>query len=151
MRECLDRQAGGTDNRGVLRKNGKVELIKRVPLFERCSKRELNAIASIADELDVPGDLDLTKEGRTGAEFIVLVSGAAEVRRGGRKVNALRDGDFLGEISLVTGTPRTATVTTTEPTRLLVITARDFQKLMHDSPSIQAKVLEAVASRLPHD
>jgi CRP-like cAMP-binding protein len=137
--------------RCVLRKNVKVELIKRVPLFERCSKRELNEIASIADEVDVPDDFELTKEGRTGAEFIVLVSGTADVRRGGRKINALRDGDFLGEISLVTGRPRTATVTTTEPTRLLAITARDFERLMHDSPSIQAKVLEAVASRLPHD
>jgi CRP/FNR family transcriptional regulator, cyclic AMP receptor protein len=135
----------------VLRKDAKIDLIKHVPLFERCSKRELNQIASIADEIEVPADWNLTKEGGTGAEFIVLVNGTADVRRSGRKINTLRNGDFLGEISLVTGKPRTATVTTTEPTRLLVITARDFQTLMSDSPTTQAKVLQAVVSRLPED
>ena len=135
----------------MLRKNAKVELIKRVPLFERCSKRELEEIASIADELDLPGGRDLTKEGARGAEFVVLVEGAASVRRKGRTIARLAGGDFLGEVALVTGRPRTATVTTTEPSRLLVITASGFRKLLRDTPSIQLKVLEAVADRLPPD
>ena len=135
----------------VLRKNAKVELIRRVPLFERCSKRELNEIASLADELDLPAGRPLTKEGATGSEFVVLVEGSADVRRGGRTINTLRSGDFLGEISLVTGNPRSATVTTTAPSRLLVISARDFRRLLRDSASIQTKVLEAVATRVPAD
>jgi CRP/FNR family transcriptional regulator, cyclic AMP receptor protein len=135
----------------MLRKNTKIELIKRVPLFERCSKRELEEIASIADELDLPADRNLTKEGSTGHEFVVLVEGAADVRRNGRKINTLGAGDFLGELALVTGRPRTATVTTTAPSRLLVITASSFRKLLRDAPAIQSKVLEAVASRLPED
>jgi CRP/FNR family transcriptional regulator, cyclic AMP receptor protein len=135
----------------VLRKNAKIELIKQVPLFARCSKRELEEIASLADELDIPADRNLTREGAAGHEFVVLVSGAAIVKRNGRTINRLSDGDFLGELALVTGRPRTATVTTTEPSRLLVITAASFRRLMRDTPSIQAKVLEAVVSRLPED
>jgi CRP/FNR family transcriptional regulator, cyclic AMP receptor protein len=135
----------------VLRKNAKLELIKQVPLFSRCSKRELEEIASLADELDIPANRNLTKEGAVGHEFVVLVSGAATVTRDGRTINRLSDGDFLGELALVTGRPRSATVTTTEPSRLLVITAAAFRRLMRDTPSIQAKVLEAVVSRLPED
>jgi CRP/FNR family cyclic AMP-dependent transcriptional regulator len=135
----------------MLRKNAKVELIKGVPLFAGCSKRELQEIAGIADELALPDGRTLTREGSTGQEFLVLVEGAAEVKRKGRKVNSLRSGDFLGEIALITGAPRTATVTTTKPSRVLVITARDFKALLRRVPSIQLKVLDALASRVPSE
>jgi CRP/FNR family transcriptional regulator, cyclic AMP receptor protein len=135
----------------MLRKNAKVELMRGVPLFAGCSKRELQEIAGIADELALPEGRTLTREGSTGQEFLVLVEGAAEVKRKGRKVNSLRSGDFLGEIALITGAPRTATVTTTKPSRMLVITARDFKALLRRVPSIQLKVLDALASRLPSE
>jgi CRP/FNR family transcriptional regulator, cyclic AMP receptor protein len=135
----------------VLRKDAKVELIRRAPLFERCTKRELREVAGIAAELALPAGRDLTTEGAAGREFVVLVEGSADVRRHGRRIASLGSGDFLGEISLVTGKPRIATVTTTAPSRLLVITADDFRRLMRDVPSIQTKILEAVASRLPSD
>ena len=99
----------------MLRKNAKVELIKRVPLFSELSKRELEEVAGIADEITLAEGTELTHEGAAGHEFLVLVEGTADVRRKGRKVNALDSGDFLGEIALVTGAPRTATVTTTSP------------------------------------
>ena len=133
----------------MLRKNAKLELLKGVPLFADCSKRELEAVASLADELDIPAGHDLTKEGARGAEFIVIAEGGADVRRRGRKVNTLGSGDFLGEIALVTGAPRTATVTTTEPSRLLVLTAAAFRRLLRETPSLQLKVLDALARRLP--
>jgi CRP-like cAMP-binding protein len=135
----------------MLRKDAKVELIARAPLFAGCSKRELRDIAGIADELSVPGDTTLTKEGASGKEFMVIVEGAAEVRRRGRKVNTLGAGDFLGEIALISGTPRTATVKTTEPTRVLVLTAPGFRALIRRVPSIQLKVLDALARRLPDE
>ena len=135
----------------MLRKNAKVELISRVPLFAGCSKRELNEIASLADELVIPAGRKLAAEGKTGYEFIVIVEGAADVKRGGRLVNRLNAGDFLGEIALITGRKRTATVTTSEPTRLLVLTARDFGTLLRDLPSLQLKVLDALAERLPQE
>ncbi|MGZ4310098.1 MAG: cyclic nucleotide-binding domain-containing protein [Gaiellaceae bacterium] len=128
-----------------------MELIKRVPLFGGLSKRELNEVAGIADELAIAEGSSLTQEGATGHEFLVLVEGAADVRRKGRKVNTLGSGDFLGEIALVTGAPRTATVTTTAPSRLLVMTARDFKALLRRMPSIQLKILEALAARLPDE
>jgi CRP/FNR family cyclic AMP-dependent transcriptional regulator len=135
----------------VLRKNAKLELIKRVPLFSGCSKRELDEIAGIADELAIAEGKELTREGATGYEFLVLIDGSADVRRKGRRVNTLGAGDFLGEIALITGAPRTATVTTTSPSRMLVITARDFRTLLRHMQSLQIKVLEAVASRLPDE
>ena len=135
----------------MLRKNAKVELIKRVPLFSGLSKRELAEVASIADELTLAEGTELTHEGAAGHEFLVLVEGTADVRRKGRKVNTLDSGDFLGEIALVTGAPRTATVTTTSPARMLVITARDFKALLRGTPPLQLKILGAIASRLPDE
>ena len=135
----------------MLRKNAKLELIKRVPLFSGCSKRELEEIAGIADELTIAEGKELTHEGAAGHEFLVLIDGSADVRRKGRKINTLGSGDFLGEISLITGAPRTATVTTTSPARMLVVTARDFRTLLRRMPSLQLKVLEALASRLPDE
>jgi CRP/FNR family cyclic AMP-dependent transcriptional regulator len=135
----------------VLRKNAKLELIKRVPLFGGCSRRELDEIAAIADELSIAEGTELTHEGATGHEFLVLIDGSADVRRKGRTINTLGAGDFLGEIALITGAPRTATVVTTAPSRMLVVTARDFRSLLRHMPSLQAKVLEAVASRLPDE
>ena len=135
----------------MLRKDAKVELLRHVPLFDRCSKRELREIAGIADEVQVPAGKSLAVEGASGREFMVVADGSAEVRRGGRKINLLGAGDFLGEIALITGKKRTASVTTREPTRLLVLTERDFRRLMRDVPSIQTKVMEALASRLESD
>jgi CRP/FNR family cyclic AMP-dependent transcriptional regulator len=133
----------------VLRKDVKVEMISRVPLFATCSKTELRKIASLADEIDLPAGTRLTKEGASGKEFVVIVKGRADVVRRGKKLRSLGNGDFLGEIALVTGTPRTATVTTTEPTRALVIAAPAFRTLLRNTPSMQLKVLDALASRLP--
>ncbi|HEY8030445.1 MAG TPA: cyclic nucleotide-binding domain-containing protein [Gaiellaceae bacterium] len=135
----------------MLRKNAKVELIRGVPLFAECSNRELGEIASLADELSLPAGRKLAAEGAAGHEFVVLVEGAAEVKRGSRIVNRLAAGDFLGEIALVTGRKRTATVTTTEPSRLLVLTARSFRTLLSDLPGLQLKVLDALAARLSEE
>jgi CRP/FNR family cyclic AMP-dependent transcriptional regulator len=137
--------------RSMLRKNAKMELLKRVPLFAGCSKRELGEIAMLADELDLPDARNLTRQGTGGWEFIVLVEGAADVFRDGRSVNELGPGDFVGEISLITGKPRTATVRTRGPSRILVLTAAGFRALMRDVPTIQGKVLAALAARLQPD
>jgi CRP-like cAMP-binding protein len=133
----------------MLRKNAKLELLRRVPLFADLSKRELDSLAAIADELDLPEGRELTKEGARGSEFIVIAEGSAEVRRRGRTINMLRSGDFLGEIAIVTGAPRTATVKTTAPSRVLVLTSSAFRKLLRDTPSLQLKVLDTLAKRLP--
>ncbi|HEY5059424.1 MAG TPA: cyclic nucleotide-binding domain-containing protein [Gaiellaceae bacterium] len=135
----------------MLRKDAKIKLLRAVPLFERCSSRELQELAALADEVQLAEGRNLTTEGATGKEFVVIVEGYADVRRKGRKINTLRSGDFLGEIALVTGGPRTATVTTTAPTRVLVITARAFRSLLRRMPALQLKVLETLAARLPDE
>ena len=131
-----------------LGKDAKIKLIERVPLFAHCSRRELAQIASIADELDFKSGRRLIAEGDRGREFFVLLEGTAEVTKDGKHLNTLEAGDFFGEIALVSRTPRTATVTTTSPTRALVVTDRAFRDLMERSPQIQLKVLEALAERL---
>jgi CRP-like cAMP-binding protein len=131
-----------------LRKNAKIKLLQGVPLFSRCSGKELDALSLIADELDFKEGRELAREGAAGREFFVIVDGTAEVTRGKRKLRTLSDGDFFGEISLITRLPRTATVKTVSPLRALVITDRSFRRMLDDSPSIQRKVLEALGERL---
>lgn len=132
----------------ALRKNVKIEALKAVPLFARCSKKELGEIAQITDEIDLPEGKVLTKEGASGREFFVLMEGSADVRRKRRKVGTLGPGDFLGEIALVTKAPRTATVKTTSPVRALVVSEQNFRRLLAHSPQVQIKVLEALAERV---
>jgi CRP/FNR family cyclic AMP-dependent transcriptional regulator len=129
-------------------KDKKVELIKHVPLFSKLSASALKEVASLADEIDLPEGKTLTKEGERGREFFVLLEGSADVRQKGARIRTLGEGDFLGEIALVTKLPRTATVTTTSPVRALVITDRAFSTLLNHSPQIGQGVLEALGERL---
>jgi CRP/FNR family cyclic AMP-dependent transcriptional regulator len=131
-----------------LGKDGKVELIRHVPLFSKLSKSGLQEVASIADEIDLPEGKELTREGQPGREFFVILEGSAEVTQDGKRIRTMGEGDFLGEIALVTKQPRTATVTCTSPVRALVITDRGFAQLLRDSPEIGQGVLEALAERL---
>jgi CRP-like cAMP-binding protein len=131
-----------------LRRNAKIELLHRVPLFEGCSRKELGQISTLADEISVPAGTTLIKEGAKGREFFVLVDGTVDIRRKGRKLGSLDTGDFFGEIALLTDTPRSATVVTASPVRLLVIVGPAFRRLLDETPSIQGKVLTALARRV---
>jgi CRP-like cAMP-binding protein len=131
-----------------LRRNAKIEHIARVPLFAGCSKRDLGLIAAIADEMHQPTGSELMREGSRGGEFCVLVSGSVEVRQQGRRLRTLGDGDFFGEIALLTDAPRTATVVAASPVRLLVVERTAFGRLLEDVPRIRGRVLEALAARV---
>jgi CRP-like cAMP-binding protein len=134
-----------------LRKDAKLELLSNVPPFSECSKKELKEIALIADELDLPSGTVLIREGERGREFFVLVEGSLSVSKNGRRVTALGDGTWVGEMALLSDTPRNATVTATSPVRVLVITDRAFQALVKRSPTIALKVLASVSERLRPD
>lgn len=134
-----------------LRKNAKVELIKGVPLFSELGRKELNEVASIADEIDLPEGKQLTVEGQPGREFLVIIEGDATVRKGDHEINRLGAGDFFGEIALVKQQPRSATVTAETPIRALVITDRSFRTLLDHSPDIESKVMSALSARLAPD
>jgi CRP/FNR family transcriptional regulator, cyclic AMP receptor protein len=135
----------------VLRRDAKVELLKKVPLFADCSKAELRELAKSADELDLREGTVLTREGRPGREFFVLIDGTVKVTQDGKKVAELKGGDWLGEIALLTDKPRTATVTATSTVDVLVITDRRFRNVVESMPSIAIKVLGRVSERLTHD
>jgi len=128
--------------------NSKIKALRAVPLFDQCSTRELAEIARTVDEIDLPEGRTLTQEGLTGKEFVVLAEGIADVESDGELVNTLGPGDFFGEISLVTGMPRTATVTTRSPARLLVLSAPAFRSLLGRAPRIRRRVVAAAALRL---
>ena len=131
--------------------NAKLDLLKRVPLFEQCSKKDLQSIAQIADELDLREGKVLITEGERGREFFVIIEGEVEVRRKGRKVATLGSGDFVGEMALLSKVPRTATVTATTPVDVLVITDRAFLDLLNRMPDLWLKVARALAERVGAD
>jgi CRP-like cAMP-binding protein len=131
-----------------LGKDAKVELLKRVPLFSKLDKKGLQDVAHIADELDLPSGKEMATEGDRGREFFVLLKGEAEVTKGGQRINTMKEGDFFGEIALVTKMPRTASVTATTDVDVLVITERAFDSLIKKSPEIARRVAEALAERV---
>ena len=135
----------------ALRRDAKIELLKRAPLFAGCSKSELRALASSADELDLREGTVITREGRPGREFFVLISGTAEVTKKEKKIADLGAGDWFGEIALLTDAPRTATVKATSPVDVLVITDRRFRNVVETMPSIALKILSSIGERLARD
>jgi CRP/FNR family transcriptional regulator, cyclic AMP receptor protein len=131
-----------------LTKKDRVELFGSVWLFERCSRRELDVLQRAATELDVEAGRSLATQGELGREFIVIVSGKAEVTRDGTHVADLGAGSFFGEMSLLDHEPRAATVTTTEPTHVLVMSANGFDTVVTTMPSVDRKMLTVLAQRL---
>jgi len=128
--------------------NAKLDLIKGAPLFEQCSKKDLQRIAQIADEIDLRAGKVLMQEGERGREFFVIVSGEVEVRRKGRKLATLGPGSFVGEMALLSKAPRVATVTAATPLDVLVITERAFLDLLEKMPDLCIKVARALAERV---
>jgi CRP-like cAMP-binding protein len=133
----------------VLRSEGKIDLLQRVPLFAGCSRRELVQIARASDEIDFRPGRTLIEEGSVGREFFVLIDGSVDVRRKGRKIDTIGAGDYFGEVALITDKPRNATVTTTSLVRALVLTKPLFRQLLAQNPMLSVKVLHAVGERLP--
>jgi CRP/FNR family cyclic AMP-dependent transcriptional regulator len=126
----------------------KLELIAGVPLFAGFNRREIEAVGRLMDEVDVKAGRVLMREGASGREFFIVVSGSVRVDRNGRKVNELGPGDFLGEIALIDRGPRTATATAVDPCRLLVLDIGGFRTLVSKYPTVQGKIMKALAERL---
>ena len=131
-----------------LTQDTKVEALRRAPLFEGLSKKELIELARVTEDLHVPAGTVLCKEGTLGREFYVIVEGEADVTRGGKLVATRTAGEFVGEIALLTTTRRTATVTATSALRCLILMRGDFRRVLDENRSIERKVLEALADRL---
>lgn len=126
----------------------KLDHLSKVPLFAKLRRRELERLGQLADEVEVGLDEVLAEQGRVGHEFFVVMDGHVSVLDQGRPVAKLHRGDFFGEIALVDGRPRTATVRADGLTRLLVIGHREFHALMDEFPTVRDAVLAALAERL---
>ena len=126
----------------------KVQALKRAPLFEGLSKKELADLARVTEDLEIPAGDVLCREGDTGKEFFVIVDGETEVTSNGKPVAERGGGDFVGEIALLEDTRRTATVTAKTPLRVFVLTRQDFRRLVDENPSVERKVMQALARRV---
>jgi len=135
----------------LLRADTRVDLLRGLPLFELCSKRDLRRIAAIAVERELDAGVELIREGEPAGEFYVVVEGEVEVRRRGRRVARLGDGSFVGEIALLSRSPRTATVIAATPLRVLAISGRDFVALLDSLPELWLKVARTLANRVDAD
>jgi len=124
------------------------QLLEGVPLFTGVSAAGIEELGAIADEVEVRAGTVLTHEGYREGFFFIIVSGTVRIERGGRFINTIGPGDFLGEIALLDGGPRTATATAETPCRLLSLTYQEFHELLDASPEIRTSILEAVGRRL---
>lgn len=122
--------------------------LKTVPLFAHCDSKQIDFIATQVEEMDFAAGRVLCTEGTYGGDFFILESGSADVTRGGTKIASMKPGDFFGEIALVDGGKRTATVTTSAPSRCFVLGPRQFQNVLHQNVEIIHAVMKALATRV---
>ncbi len=124
-----------------------LEFLEVVPLFQGLSKWDLLKVARITEQVAVPAETSLAVQDDPGDAFYLIVSGTAVVHRNGRKLGEMGPGDFFGEVALLDGGLRSASVRTTSHTALFVIHRKDFSTLI-TVPSIARKILAGVAARL---
>ena len=126
----------------------KIELVARIPLFSATSQRELAQVAALTVPMHFDAGAVLTREGRSGGLAFVIAEGQAAVLRGGRRLAVLGPGDVVGELSLIDGQPRSATVEALTGLEVLEISGGDLAKVLRKTPSVRRKLLEALALRL---
>jgi CRP-like cAMP-binding protein len=131
--------------------NPKADALARVPLFSRCSRKELEFLASRTDEVDLKANYMLIKQGSPSDSFYVLMDGEAGVDVDGKPRPPLKKGDFFGEISMLDRGPATATVVTTTPVRAMVMSHAQFREAIKSSDPLLSTVIAAMAERLRRD
>ena len=124
------------------------EVLRSVPLFEGMTDHAIATIAGVAEELEYPAGAELTRQGYPGESFIVIVTGRALVEVDGHRVRELGAGEYLGEISLIDGGPRTATVSAIEAIQALVLPRVAFERLIDEFPVVRTDVLAALTRRI---
>jgi CRP-like cAMP-binding protein len=138
----------GTSRLGRRSKEAKVELLSNVPLFSACSRRDLRRIAALVDEIEVPEGKVLMRQGEPGWECFVIAAGQGKATVPGSGSASLGPGDVVGEMSLLDGRPRSATVTARSDMHLLVLTSRNFSALIDEVPLVARRIMAALAERV---
>ena len=131
-----------------MRKTQYLDYLSRTPFFEGFAKKDLTAIARHAETIDIEPGMALVREGQTGREFFVIAQGTATIQRGGRKIAKLGPGDAFGELSLLVGAKRNATVRADTRMTVVVLGQREFLGTLQDSPQLAFKLLKQLATRL---
>ena len=121
--------------------------LRSIPLFESLTSEELRAIAPHADEIEVPEGTELVRQGEFAYEFFVIEEGTAEVMRDGERVAELGPGDFLGEMGIVGKVVRNATVVTTSPARVIVMTEQAMRSMARTNPGVADRITAVVEER----
>jgi CRP-like cAMP-binding protein len=134
----------------VARRQDLIDHLRNVPLFSRCTGRELRIVARHAEAIHLPAGSVLFEEGDTGDAFYVVLDGTAEVRRGkaGRRLNSVGVGGWFGELALLDTAPRSASVVATSELEVAVLGARIFRTLLRELPTISERLLAALAGEL---
>ncbi len=125
-----------------------LEHLATVPLFARCSSRDLAKIARLTDEIEVGAGREIVTEADYGHEAFVVVEGSATITQGGVEVATAGPGAVFGEMALIERAPRNATVTASTPMRLLVIGRREFSGLIDEAPDFRDSIMSALADRV---
>src|SRR5256885_17217145 len=130
----------------------KIRHLERVPLFEDCRLRQLRAVADISSVVEVPARTVPTRAGEPGDEFFVIIDGTALVALSPQRRHRINPGEFFGEMSLLDGEPRSATVKAETDLRLLVIDRTHFWRLLREVPGLTEKILVTLSRRgRPHE
>lgn len=130
------------------RRDPKVDRLSKVQLFSACSSADLERIAALTTEIEVPAGTVLIRVGEPGHECFVIEAGTAKAELPGGETATMSEGEVFGELSLLDQAPRSATVTAETEMTLVVLSSREFSTLMDDHPSVRQNVLAAVASRI---
>ncbi|HEX3176150.1 MAG TPA: cyclic nucleotide-binding domain-containing protein [Methylomirabilota bacterium] len=133
---------------GRVSQDDKIARLEAVPLLAECSRRQLKAVARITDVIEVPAGTVLARAGQPGNEFYLIVDGSARVEVSPRKRAKLAPGAYFGEMSLLDGGERSASVIAETPMRLLVIKRRDFTTLLREAPELTQNILATLSRRV---
>ena len=125
--------------------------LERVPLFAGLSHKERERIARWADTVDLPAEKHLLDEGRLPHEFFVILEGEVKVTHEGELLATMGPGDFFGEIALIEHGRRTASVVTSMPTTLAVMSPTSFDAMRQQMPQVAARIDDAIRQRLSRD
>jgi CRP/FNR family cyclic AMP-dependent transcriptional regulator len=131
-----------------MRKRSKQHQLENVPLFAACDDDELDLLWTVARRVHFDAGQVLAVEGEPGDRFVVILEGSAQVTVGDVNVSDLGPGDFFGEVALLDGGPRTATVRAGTAVEAYAIARDDFRWILQSAPSLTENLLIGVARRL---
>ncbi len=121
--------------------------LRSIALFESLPRDTLRVVAQHADQIDVPEGTQLVRQGEFAYEFFVIEDGSAEVDRDGDMIAKLGPGDFLGEMGILEKVVRNATVVTTSPAKVIVMTEQAFRSIARIDPEVASRISAAVEER----